>query len=77
MISSLGLPDINECVANLAGVTARGRCPEWVAVIQIERTIEMYDEEGLVGRENGARAVKGLDVKSASLCAGGKGRDLM
>jgi hypothetical protein len=77
VISSLSLPDINECVADLTGVTARGRCPEWVTVVQVERPIEMYDKKGLVGRENGTRAVKRLDIKCASLHAGGKGSDLM
>jgi hypothetical protein len=76
VIYSFGLPDVNECVANLAGVTARGRCPEWVAMVQIECAVEMYDKEGLVGREDRTCPVKRLDVESASLRAGGKGSDL-
>jgi hypothetical protein len=76
MIYSFGLPDVNKCVADLAGVTARGRCLEWVAMIQIECAVEMYGKEGLVGCEDRTCPVKGLDVKSASLRAGGKGSDL-
>jgi hypothetical protein len=63
VVHSLGLPDINECIADLADVAARRRSPEWIAVIQIERTIEMYDEKGLVSREDRTRPVKGLDIE--------------
>jgi hypothetical protein len=77
VIYGLRLPDINECVADLAGVTARGRRSEWMAVIQVECAVEMDDEEGLVSREDRARPVERLDIESASLRAGGKGSDLM
>jgi hypothetical protein len=77
VVHSLSLPDINECVAYLAGVTARRRRPEWVTVVQVECTVEMDDEEGLVSREDRAGPVERLDIKGASLCAGGKGSDLM
>jgi hypothetical protein len=77
VIYSLGLPDVNECVADLAGVTARGRSSEWMAMIQVERAVEMYDKEGLVSREDRTCTVERLDIESASLHAGGKGSDLV
>jgi hypothetical protein len=77
VIYGLRLPDVNECVADLASIAARRRCTEWVAVIQVECAVKMDDEEGLVSREDRAGPVEGLDIEGASLRAGGKGSDLM
>jgi hypothetical protein len=77
VLAEVILPNIDECVADLSCTAAGGAEAEWVAVVQTKFTLELDDEEGLVGGVDGASAVEHLDVEGAGLRARRGVRDLM
>lgn len=65
---ALSLPDVNYRVANHASVTACCCCTERVGVINVEVAGQTLDDEpGFMSGNDGACAVKFLDIESTCL----------